>query len=323
MRSTTSWSTRPDALTEADLVAAVERGRGRDCWVARSEARVLVDQPTRALGLAGRLVRDPDALGELLRTLLGADAVTWRPVTGPPAGQPERHRFDPDTMWLADPAGGSFEVVRAAPDFTPAEYARAQALVDLAAAVAERGVDRVTLLLTDGAEVEVRPATGDDLPAVADMHRRCSAASRQQRYPTGAAPTGEQLSRSLVPATGVSLVATVPQPDADQPRLIAVGTPDRRGRPGGGGVAGARTPGSTGGSAPRCWAGWWRTPGGAGHAAVLVHTGSDNLAMLHTLARFAPATGLDRDGPLVTATVPLATGGPPTPAASSPAAAGA
>ncbi|MFD0823461.1 ACT domain-containing protein, partial [Micromonospora zhanjiangensis] len=61
-----------DSLGAAELVAAVERGRGRNCWVARSEAKVLVDQPTRALGLAARLVRDPDALGESLRALLGA-----------------------------------------------------------------------------------------------------------------------------------------------------------------------------------------------------------------------------------------------------------
>ncbi|WP_238424349.1 ACT domain-containing protein [Micromonospora parastrephiae] len=71
----------PDALDEADLIAAVERGRGRDCWVARSEARGLADQPTRVLGLANRLVRDPDATGEALRTLLGADSVSWRPAS--------------------------------------------------------------------------------------------------------------------------------------------------------------------------------------------------------------------------------------------------
>ncbi|GAB3846482.1 hypothetical protein GCM10029963_26290 [Micromonospora andamanensis] len=75
----------PDTLDEAGLLAAVERGRGRDCWVARSEARGLADQPTRVLGLATRLVHDPDATGEVLRALLGADEVTWRP---------RRHRPD-------------------------------------------------------------------------------------------------------------------------------------------------------------------------------------------------------------------------------------
>ena len=63
----------PDALDEAELIAAVERGRGRDCWVARSEARGLADQPTRVLGLANRLVARPGRAGEALRALLGAD----------------------------------------------------------------------------------------------------------------------------------------------------------------------------------------------------------------------------------------------------------
>ena len=124
----------PDTLDEAELVAAVERGRGRDCWVARSEARGLADQPTRALGLATRLVRDPDATGEALRTLLGADAVSWRPAS---AGV--ERGITGAAMLLADPAGGSFALRRAAPAFTPAEYARAQALVELAATVVAPG----------------------------------------------------------------------------------------------------------------------------------------------------------------------------------------
>ena len=73
----------PDAMTEADLRAAVERGRGRDAWVVPAAAQGLVDPPTRALGLAGRLIRDPDALGDTLRALLDADTVTWRPAPSP------------------------------------------------------------------------------------------------------------------------------------------------------------------------------------------------------------------------------------------------
>lgn len=315
----------PDALTETDLVAAVERGRGRDCWVARSEARVLVDQPTRVLGLAGRLVRDPDALGELLCSLLAATEVTWRPVAAPPrhpAGQPGRHGFGAETMWLPDPGGGSFEVSRSAPAFTPAEYARAQALVDLAAAAAERAVDRVTLVLPDGTEIGVRPAVTDDLSAVLSMHRRCSPRSRRRRYPTGAGPTEEQVARSLVPATGVGLIASIDGPDGDPTRVVAQASLVAEGdlaevtllvedawqRRGIGSallrrlVAHARS---------------------AGHAALVVHTQADNAPMLRILDRVVPAGRTDRDGPLVTATVPLIAGGPVAPAANSPAAAGA
>src|SRR3954447_20500227 len=106
----------PDTMSEQELHAAVERGRGRDAFVSRAEAQGLADQPTRALALAGRLVHDPDSLGEALVALLDAAEVRWRP--GPSA---ERPGFDAGRMRLADPAGGSFEVLRAQPEFTPAE----------------------------------------------------------------------------------------------------------------------------------------------------------------------------------------------------------
>src|SRR4051812_22597549 len=104
----------PDTLTETDLLAAVTRGRGRDPFIARAEAQGLADQPTRALALAGRLVTDPDALGETLGALLDASDVRWRP------DQPaQRPGLAAGCMTLADPAGGSYEVVRGAPAFTP------------------------------------------------------------------------------------------------------------------------------------------------------------------------------------------------------------
>ncbi|MCM0676874.1 ACT domain-containing protein, partial [Micromonospora phytophila] len=172
----------PDTIDEADLLAAVERGRGRDCWVARSEARGLADQPTRVIGLANRLVRDPDATGEALRALLGADTVSWHPAPAGAGGG-----ISDTTMLLADPGGGSYALRRAAPDFTPAEYARAQALVGLAATVARRAAEQITLVLPDGAEAGVRPASADDLPGVVELHERCSPRSRYRRYLGGAA----------------------------------------------------------------------------------------------------------------------------------------
>src|SRR5512142_3212773 len=61
----------PGALTEEDLLAAVVKGRGRDPWIARADARGLVDPPARALGLAARVLRDPEELGDALVALLG------------------------------------------------------------------------------------------------------------------------------------------------------------------------------------------------------------------------------------------------------------
>ncbi|NES12978.1 MULTISPECIES: GNAT family N-acetyltransferase [Micromonospora] len=289
----------PDRLTEADLRAAVERGRGRDCWVARSEARGLADQPTRVLGLATRLVREPDGAGEVLRTLLGADEVTWRPTPAGPLGG-----VGATTMVLADPSGGSYELRRGEPSFTPAEYARAQALVELAATVARRDADRVTLVLPDGAEVLVRPATVEDVTAVVELHASCSARSRQRRYLGGAAcPSPARLRRLLEPAQGLTLVATagsggeaapvvamanlLGEGDEAEAALLVRDDWQRRGL----GTALLRR---LLGHAER-----------TGYAAVLLHVQAENTPMLRAVRRLDRPTSVGRDGSVLTVTVPL------------------
>ncbi|MGI5153154.1 GNAT family N-acetyltransferase [Plantactinospora sp. CA-294935] len=290
----------PAELTADDLVAAVERGRGRNCWVARSEAQGLADQPTRALGLASRLVRDPDGLGESLRSLLNADSVTWRPVVSGPAGP----GHGAGTMRLPDPYGGSFEVLRTAPSFTPAEYARAQALVDLAGAVARQAADRVTLVLPDGAELTVRPAVPDDLPAVLSMQHRCTARSLLRRYPGRGAAPPERLRRLLSPAHGVTLLALTGGGDGQPERVVA--------------MANLAPEGVLAELGLLVEDGWQRRGLGAallrrlvgygaraGYAALLAHTPADNVAVLRILDRLYQPGTVDRDGELLTVTVPL------------------
>jgi len=122
----------PDQLSAADLVEAVRRGRGRDPWVCRSDVRGLVDEPARALGLAARVAADPAELETVLLALLGDDCeITWRADRGSPEGCRDR------TMVLADPFGGNLLIQRREPSFTPAEYARAHALVRLAGLVTQ------------------------------------------------------------------------------------------------------------------------------------------------------------------------------------------
>ena len=165
----------PDALTEADLLAAVTRGRGRDAFVARAEAQGLADQPTRVLALAARLVHEPDALGEALLTLLDATDVRWRPIAARgPAVVPG---FDARRMTLADPASGSFELRRGEPAFTPAEFARAQALIEVSAAVLRERAAQSTLLLPDGSEILLRTSTPDDRDAVRALCDQTAAAT--------------------------------------------------------------------------------------------------------------------------------------------------
>ena len=113
----------PSTLTEAQLADAVQRGRGRDAWIAPADVRGLIDEPTRVLALATKVLDGSASLEESLVALLGDCDISWR-STG--AGG-----FTATGMQLRDPAGGTLYVRRPAPAFTPAEYARAQALVEL------------------------------------------------------------------------------------------------------------------------------------------------------------------------------------------------
>ena len=290
----------PDTMSEQELHAAITRGRGREAFVTRAEAQGLADQPTRALTLASRLVHDPDSLGEALATLLDAAEVRWRPE-----GTVVLHGFDEERMTLIDPAGGTYEVLRPAPAFTPAEYARAQALVEVSGALVRRTGEQTTLLLPDGAELLIRAATGDDLEGVRRLHARSSMLSRQRRYLGGVqVPSDARLRRMLEPAGGLTLLALHLDPSGEE-RVVA--------------MANLLTEGDLGEVALLVQDAWQRRGIGTAllrrltawatrhtFSALVAHTGADNVAMLRTLRRFGVAEGGDRDGALLTLTLPMA-----------------
>jgi GNAT superfamily N-acetyltransferase len=283
----------PDQLTEAELIAAVERGRGRDPWVCRADAHGLVDLPTQALSLANRLVQDPESLGGVLAALVGGE-VSWRPAPGGGVG------LAGNTMRLPDPAGGCYLVTRDAPGFTPAEYARAQALVDLAATAGRQAAVQASLLLADGTELAVRLAGPEDLDTVRAMHERCSPTSRHRRYLGRAeGPSADRLGRLLAPARGLALAASA---GADQ--IVAVAN-----------LAGE---GVLAAAAVLVEDGWQGRGIGtallrrlvtvaadSGYAALELYTLAENAAMLRTLCRLGHAYTADRDGPVVSITLPL------------------
>ena len=283
----------PDPMTESDLLAAVAKGRGRDAFVSRAEAQGLVDQPTRALALAARLVHDPDTLGEALAALLDATEVRWRP--DPPTGRPGH---DAERMTLADPAGGSFEVLRHRPAFTPAEYARAQALIELSGAMLRRDDEQATLLLPDGAELVVRRATPDDLDGVRRLHERSSADTLRRRYFGGGGPGDTRLARLLTPAGGgrtllavagdrvVAMASLLAEGDLGEIAMLVEDDWQRRGV----GTALLRR--------------MFAYAGRARFAALVAHTAADNVAMLRTLRRLG-GTAADRDGTMVSVTLPV------------------
>jgi ribosomal protein S18 acetylase RimI-like enzyme len=323
----------PDQLTEAELLAAVHRGRGRDAWVARADAHGLVDAPTRALGLANRVVQDPESLGAALAALVDGE-VSWRPapdhercVPAPdsercvPALDGERCVPAPDSqrcvpgldgersgrpgtiMRLPDPAGGYYLVSRDAPEFTPAEYARAQALVDLAATAGRQA----TLLLDGGAEVVVRPAGPDDLDAVHAMYLRCSATSRHRRHlGVAAGQSRARLARLLVPARGFALVASGGGPTGD-PQVVALATLTGEGVLAQAAVL-VEDAWQRRGIGTALLRRLVRLAVGSGYAAVSLHTLSENDALLRTLCRLGHAYTAEHDGPLVSITLPLASG---------------
>ncbi|MFI7544270.1 GNAT family N-acetyltransferase [Actinoplanes sp. NPDC049599] len=290
----------PDTMSEQELQAAIARGRGREAFVTRAEAQGLADQPTRALALAGRLVHDPDSLGEALVTLLDAAEVRWRPE-----GTVVLHGFDEERMTLIDPSGGTYEVLRPAPAFTPAEYARAQALVEVSGALVRRAGEQTTLLLPDGAELLIRAATGDDVEGVRRLHARSSMRSRQLRYLSGMqVPSEARLRRMLEPANGLTLLALHVDP-AGEERVVA--------------MANLLTEGDLGEIALLVQDAWQRrgigtallrrlTAGAArmNCSALVAHTGADNVAMLRTLRRFGVAGRGERDGTLLSLTLPVA-----------------
>lgn len=191
----------PDQMTADELLAAVERGRGRDAWVGPADPYGLIDPPTQMLALAHRLVGDPEALGEVLRELLGDCDIRWRP-----RGSGTGDGFTPTRISLPDPAGGVLEVTRADPVFTPSEYARAYSMTSLAAGLQRATAPRLLVALPGGAEVTVRPGGLPDLPEMVAMHGRCSAASLARRYPAGGPPSARRLA-GLLGAPGVTLVA--------------------------------------------------------------------------------------------------------------------
>jgi hypothetical protein len=82
---------------------------------------------------------DPARLTDALTSLLGGGEVSHVR-----AGVDSRAGFTATVMVLADQAGGALVVRREAPAFTPAEFARAHALVQVAAVGAGAGVGTAT-----------------------------------------------------------------------------------------------------------------------------------------------------------------------------------
>ncbi|MFE7748755.1 GNAT family N-acetyltransferase [Streptomyces sp. NPDC057428] len=214
----------PGALPAQQLTREIAAAGGTSTWIERADAHDLVDTPTRVLGLATRTALDAAELPLALRQLLGRCTIHSLPalsVTGRPTGEsaPVEGALEDTVMRLRDPSGGVISVERPYLPFTPTEFARARALVELDARLGPR-VPRSEDILTlpEGNEITVRRADQGDLDAAVAMHDRCSERTLGLRYHGPVRDADRYLDHLLSPRFGRTLAV-----QTASGRLVALG----------------------------------------------------------------------------------------------------
>ncbi|GGY45768.1 hypothetical protein GCM10010363_28040 [Streptomyces omiyaensis] len=214
----------PATLSSGALAREIGAAGGRDTWTERADAHDLVDTPTRVLGLATRTALDAAELPLALRQLLGRCTLHSVPavsLTGRPTGEqaPVEGVLEETVMKLRDPSGGTLLIERPYLPFTPTEFARARALVELDARLGPR-VPRSqdVLTLPEGNEITVRRADQRDLVPARAMHDRCSARTLSLRYHGPVGDADRYLDHLLSPRFGRTLAV-----QTASGRLVALG----------------------------------------------------------------------------------------------------
>ncbi|MER5193539.1 GNAT family N-acetyltransferase [Streptomyces sp. NPDC002884] len=206
----------PGALAAAEITRAVAGAGGSGTWIERADAHDLVDAPTRVLGLATRTALDAAELPLALRQLLGRCTIRSLPATPGgggrgPDGVPVEGVLEDTVMRLRAPEGGVITVERPYLPFTPTEFARARALVELDARLGPRvprGQDVLTL--PEGNAITVRRADAGDLAASKAMHERCSSRTLGMRYHGPVGDADRYLRHLLSPRFGRTLAVQTP-----------------------------------------------------------------------------------------------------------------
>ncbi|MEW2528240.1 GNAT family N-acetyltransferase [Streptomyces sp. NPDC047071] len=200
----------PAALPAADLTRAIAAAGGSSTWIERADAHDLVDAPTRILSLATRTALDAAELPLALRQLLGRCTIRLLPAQrGRDGGEvPVEGAWDGTLLRLRAPEGGVITVERPHLPFTPTEFARARALVELDARLGPRvprGEDVLTL--AEGNDITVSRADTADLDAARAMHERCSPRTLGMRYHGPVGDADRYLNHLLSPRFGRTLAA--------------------------------------------------------------------------------------------------------------------
>jgi GNAT superfamily N-acetyltransferase len=208
----------PAPAAPGELTRAVAAGGGRDTWIERADTHDLVDTPTRMLTLATRTAMDAAELPLALRQLFGRCTIRSTPA-GLKGDPPHDEMLEDTVMRLRDPSGGTITVERAYLPFTPTEFARARALVELDAQLGVRVPgSKDVLTLPEGNEITIRRAGPEDLDAARMMHDRCSPATLSLRYHGPVADADRYLAHLLGPRFGQTLAV-----ETASGRLVALG----------------------------------------------------------------------------------------------------
>ncbi|MEU6990438.1 GNAT family N-acetyltransferase [Streptomyces sp. NPDC046465] len=204
----------PTALAGADISRSVARSGGVGTWIERADAHDLVDAPTRILGLATRTALDAAELPLALRQLLGRCTIRSLPAASRPGprgdgaaeGAPVEGVLEGTVLRLKGPEGEVITVERPYLPFTPTEFARARALVELDTRLGPRiPRSQDVLTLPEGNSITVRRAGTADVEAAKVMHERCSTRTLDMRYHGPVHDADRYLNHLLSPRFGRTL----------------------------------------------------------------------------------------------------------------------
>lgn len=215
----------PAEVAASEVTRAVARAGGAGTWIERADAHDLVDAPTRILGLATRTALDPAELPLALRQLLGRCTIRSLPAASVSDGHtdeevpPVEGALEDTVMRLPVPEGEVLTVERPYLPFTPVEFARARALVELDTRLGPRvPCAQDVLTLPQGIAITVRRADNGDLEAAKDMHGRCSTPTLNQRYHGLVGDADRYLNHLLSPRFGRTLAV-----ETAQGRIVGLG----------------------------------------------------------------------------------------------------
>ncbi|MEV8019788.1 GNAT family N-acetyltransferase [Streptomyces sp. NPDC086554] len=204
----------PEELSAAEITRGVSHAGGSGTWIERADAHDLVDAPTRILGLATRTALDAAELPLALRQLLGRCTIRSLPATSQDTaaadatadGAPVEGVLEGTVLRLRAPEGEVITVERPYLPFTPTEFARARALVELDTRLGPRiPRSQDVLTLAEGNSITVRRADTADVEAAKAMHDRCSRRTLSMRYHGPVRDADRYLNHLLSPRFGRTL----------------------------------------------------------------------------------------------------------------------